>query len=183
MKDLIRQIELIDKSQKKRFLITLVTVVGLMVICVSLVVLRDIQETDQKAQFSKKGEYQEFIKKYSEREVEYEKKIKGIGHRAALSNEIDPLQNTILAKLQSMGLDTQSVAMIPTPKPAQTKDGQVNLPDGVEYDLVLKGTWNQTVDFLKALENEMLFINIKSVNFDIDGNQLRTSIRYKIYME
>ena len=92
--------------------------------------------------------------------------------RPIQESQIDDVQTAVLVQIQRHGLEL-----------AQMSSEQVDKEKDRVYDMELRGSYDNTMEFLSTFRQQAkALISILSVSFQPDKEIIRTSVKYKLYV-
>lgn len=176
-----------DDSSKPKFigLLAVATVLFTLVALGGYAFLQvEIQRLDQVE--TEINEIQDFIAQTEIKVRQYNDKVR-FGAKPVALNAIDQVQADMLQKMRHYGLTFQEATLqIGATKPAAAQtDKAPNLP-GVEYQTVIMGPWEGSINYLRDIQEGPALLNIRSIHSEVtiaNPNVIRTTVKYKIFTE
>lgn len=145
----------------------------------------EIQRLDQVE--TEIDEIQDFIAQTDLKARQYHDKVR-FGAKPVARNAIDQVQADMLQKMRHYGLTFQEATLqsgATRPAAAAVTDKAPNLP-GVEYQTVILGPWESSINYLRDIQEGPALLNIRSIHSEatIDNpTVIRTTVKYKIFTE
>lgn len=108
--------------------------------------------------------------------------------RPIKKEDVDFLQNNLIAKMAEFKLDVTAVRTLPQVAQTQPQTGNSGQqkappgPDGVEIEAAVTGTWENTMKYLYFMQNNTDLIILRTIRMESTPDEIvKTTYKYKIY--
>lgn len=121
-----------------------------------------------------------FIQEVRNKEQDYETKHQAQA-KPVKKNDVDTTQSVFINQTKNYNLQIVSLSAVNV----TSNDPKAPPQDGAEFELGLVGPWDMTAKFIEEIKKGTVLIAIKSLRIEADSNenQVKTTLKYKIYTE
>lgn len=168
-----------DTTKKPGLIKTLSIAVGLLfaVAVVGYVFLQNtIEQFNQVEQQIQ--EMEAFIAQADKDERNYKR-----GRQPIAMNELDAVQSGLIQTMKGQNLEIETIQRTAS-APVRPEENNKPASRGVEYEIIFKGAWKDTLEWLQIMQSGPVFLNVSSLRIETaKGGEVKTNAKYKIFTE
>lgn len=172
-----------DPTLKPRYIKLLVFVVGFIGVIVVggfFYIQNQIKHFD--AVEKEINEINRFLAEAENEQKQYDNRVLN-GSKPILIKDVDQAQNDMIQKMKRYELKISEITLMSKANTTSPKGAPI-IP-GIEYQVIMIGNWDKSMQYLKEMQNGPVLVNIRGIQMEQvpKTNTIRTTMKYKIYTE